>query len=160
MPFHTFSLASAVLGTVAAPITAFPGRPASAVSSPREHLVRGLQRVAQQRPGRVPALLASGLAPEAAAFVQKMRVTLMLVSLAMLLVVMLASPITCRPGLPNGHLTAHGFGKRSRWGHLFSARNVPLGMDRSRRVAVDLEQPLYTAYGLALSDPDSDADSY
>ncbi|XP_043215299.1 exportin-2-like isoform X2 [Amphibalanus amphitrite] len=42
-----------------------------AVSSPREHLVRGLQRVAQQRPGRVPALLASGLAPEAAAFVQK-----------------------------------------------------------------------------------------
>ncbi|KAF0298072.1 hypothetical protein FJT64_004570 [Amphibalanus amphitrite] len=90
----------------------------------------------------------------------RMRVTLMLVSLAMLLVVMLASPITCRPGLPNGHLTAHGFGKRSRWGHLFSARNVPLAMDRSRRVAVDLEQPLYTAYGLALSDPDSDADSY
>ena len=42
-----------------------------AVTSPREHLVRGLQRVAQQRPGRVPALLASGLAPEAAAFVQK-----------------------------------------------------------------------------------------
>ncbi|XP_037068726.1 exportin-2-like [Pollicipes pollicipes] len=42
-----------------------------AVTSPREHLVRGLQRLAQRQPGRVPALVSAGLAPEAAAFLQK-----------------------------------------------------------------------------------------
>ena len=40
------------------------------------------------------------------------------------------------------------------------AADRPVAVERAGRLAADLEQPLYAAYGVALSDPDSDADTY